>query len=215
MVTFDGTTSEDKTLNAVDELRHVVDANSVSSMSAMVLDTKNLSDQEIFAYIGIAVLLCIVVLMIATNSYIVPFFLLGNIGIAILYNMGSNIFLGQISYITQAIAAILQLGVTTDFSIFLYHKYELAKKSEKDKKRAMSSAIQETFKSVIGSSLTTFAGFLALCTMDLTLGTDIGIVMAKGVLFGLICVLTIFPALLLTFDTVSYTHLTLPTTSRV
>lgn len=200
MVAFDGTTSEDKTLNAVDELRHVVDANSVSSMSAMVLDTKNLSDQEIFAYIGIAVLLCIVVLMIATNSYIVPFFLLGNIGIAILYNMGSNIFLGQISYITQAIAAILQLGVTTDFSIFLYHKYELAKKSEKDKKRAMSSAIQETFKSVIGSSLTTFAGFLALCTMDLTLGTDIGIVMAKGVLFGLVCVLTIFPALLLTFD---------------
>lgn len=201
MVTFKGSTSEDQTLEAVSKLRETVkDASSVSSMTSMVLDTKNLSDQEIFAYIAIAVVLCIIVLMIATNSYLVPFFLLGNIGIAILYNMGSNIFLGQISYITQAIAAILQLGVTTDFSIFLYNKYEMSKKNSKNNREAMSIAIQETFKSVIGSSLTTFAGFLALCTMDLTLGTDIGIVMAKGVLFGLICVLTIFPALLLTFD---------------
>ncbi len=201
MVTFKGSTSEDQTLEAVSKLRETVkDASSVSSMTSMVLDTKNLSDQEIFAYIAIAVVLCIIVLMIATNSYLVPFFLLGNIGIAILYNMGSNIFLGQISYITQAIAAILQLGVTTDFSIFLYNKYEMSKKNSKNNREAMSIAIQETFKSVIGSSLTTFAGFLALCTMDLTLGTDIGIVMAKGVLFGLICVLTIFPAFLLTFD---------------
>ncbi len=201
MVTFKGSTSEDQTLEAVSKLRETVkDASSVSSMTSMVLDTKNLSDQEIFAYIAIAVVLCIIVLMIATNSYLVPFFLLANIGIAILYNMGSNIFLGQISYITQAIAAILQLGVTTDFSIFLYNKYEMSKKNSKNNREAMSIAIQETFKSVIGSSLTTFAGFLALCTMDLTLGTDIGIVMAKGVLFGLICVLTIFPAFLLTFD---------------
>ena len=201
MVTFKGSTSEDQTLEAVSKLRETVkDASSVSSMTSMVLDTKNLSDQEIFAYIAIAVVLCIIVLMIATNSSLVPFFLLGNIGIAILYNMGSNIFLGQISYITQAIAAILQLGVTTDFSIFLYNKYEMSKKNSKNNREAMSIAIQETFKSVIGSSLTTFAGFLALCTMDLTLGTDIGIVMAKGVLFGLICVLTIFPAFLLTFD---------------
>lgn len=114
--------------------------------------------------------------------------------------MGTNIFLGQISYITKAITAILQLGVTTDFSIFLYHKYEQAKKKEKNNKNAMEVAIRETFTSVIGSSLTTFAGFLALCTMDLTLGIDIGIVMAKGVAFGLICVLTLFPALLLVFD---------------
>ena len=114
--------------------------------------------------------------------------------------MGTNIFLGQISYITKAISAVLQLGVTTDFSIFLYHKYEQAKEKEKDNRKAMAIAIQDTFKSVIGSSLTTFAGFLALCTMDLTLGTDIGLVMAKGVLFGLLNVLTVFPSLILTFE---------------
>ena len=121
-----------------------------------------------------------------TDSYIVPIFLLGNIGMAILYNLGSNIMLGEISYITKAITAVLQLGVTTDFSIFLYHKYEDLKKTNKDKKEAMELAINDTFKSVIGSSLTTIAGFLALCSMDLTLGKDIGLVMAKGVLFGLL-----------------------------
>ena len=136
----------------------------------------------------------------APISYPVPFFLLINIGLAIIYNLGSNIFLGQISYITKAITAILQLGVTTDFSIFLYHKYQYAKKENKDNKKAMALAIRETFTSVLGSSLTTFAGFLALCTMELTLGVDIGVVMAKGVAFGLICVLTIFPSLLLLFD---------------
>lgn len=201
MVTFDGTTSEDKTIEAVRNLREIVDDESkVSSMTSMVIDTMDLSSKEIFAYVIIAVIFCLVVLTVATDSYIIPVLLLLNIGIAILYNMGSNIFLGQISYITKAITAILQLGVTTDFSIFLYHKYEQAKEKNKDKKEAMALAIRETFKSVIGSSLTTFAGFLALCTMDLTLGTDIGIVMAKGVLFGLICVLTLFPSLLLVFD---------------
>ena len=114
--------------------------------------------------------------------------------------MGTNIIFGEISYITKAISAVLQLGVTTDFSIFLYHKYEQAKEENSDKKKAMQIAISETFKSVIGSSLTTIAGFLALCSMDLTLGKDIGLVMAKGVFFGLVCVLTLFPALLLALD---------------
>ncbi len=201
LVTFSGSISAESTMKAVEDLREIVgDASNVSGMTAMVLDTRNLSEQEIFAYVVIAVILCIIVLMIATNSYLVPFFLLGNIGFAILYNMGTNIFLGQISYITKAITAVLQLGVTMDFSIFLYHKYEQAKEKEKDKKKAMQQAIESTFKSVIGSSLTTIAGFLALCFMDLTLGTDIGVVMAKGVLCGLISVLTLFPALLLVFD---------------
>lgn len=201
LVTFEGSTSEEKTMNAVSDLREVLkDATKVSGMTAMVLDTRDLSSQEIFAYVIIAVILCIIVLMIATNSYLVPFFLLGNIGCAILYNMGTNIFLGEISYITKAITAVLQLGVTMDFSIFLYHKYEQAREKEKDKRKAMQSAITDTFRSVIGSSLTTIAGFLALCFMDLTLGTDIGLVMAKGVLCGLISVLTLFPALLLVFD---------------
>lgn len=201
MVTFKGSMSDDKTVSAVRELRTVVgDANKVSSMTSMIIDTMDISDQEFLIYVAISVLLCIIVLVVATNSYAVPFLLLANIGVAILYNLGSNIFLGQISYITKAITAILQLGVTTDFSIFLYHKYEQAKDKENDNKKAMSIAISETFKSVVGSSLTTFVGFLALCTMDLTLGTDIGIVMSKGVTFGLVCVLTLFPALLLTFD---------------
>lgn len=203
MVTFDGSTSEDVTLNAVRELRETVDdASLVSSMTSMVIDTMDLSNQEVTMYVAIAIILCLVVLTVTTDSYIVPILLLTNIGLAIVYNLGTNIFLGQISYITKAITAILQLGVTTDFSIFLYHKYEQAKFSIKNisKEAAMSEAIKETFISVIGSSLTTFAGFLALCTMDLTLGTDIGIVMAKGVVFGLLCVLTVFPALLLVFD---------------
>ena len=203
MVTFDGGASEDVTIEAVRTLREVVgDATKVSSMTSMVIDTMDLSNKEIFAYVTIAVILCLTVLFIATDSYIIPFFLLGNIGFAIIYNMGTNIFLGQISYITQAITAVLQLGVTMDFSIFLYHKYEQAKmdNTKMPKAEAMASAIVATFQSVLGSSLTTFAGFLALCTMDLTLGTDIGIVMAKGVLWGLVCVLTLFPALLMVGD---------------
>ncbi len=201
MVTLKDSISADSTIKAVEELRDTIDhANSVSSMTSMIIDTRNLSNKEMIAYVAIAVALCFIILTIATDSYLVPLLLLGNIGVAIIYNMGTNIFLGQISYITKAITAILQLGVTTDFSIFLYHKYQQSKQTESDNKKAMEKAIRETFTSVIGSSLTTFAGFLALCTMDLTLGIDIGIVMAKGVAFGLICVLTLFPALLLVFD---------------
>ena len=201
VVTFKESTSDEGTIEAVRELRKITkDPSKVSGMTAMVVDTMELSDQEITAYVLIAVVLCFIVLIFASDSYIVPIFLLGNIGMAILYNLGSNIMLGEISYITKAITAVLQLGVTTDFSIFLYHKYEDLKKTNKDKKKAMELAINDTFKSVIGSSLTTIAGFLALCSMDLTLGKDIGLVMAKGVLFGLLCVLIIFPSLLLLFD---------------
>ena len=201
VVTFQNGTSDETTIEAVKELRDISKhPEKVSGMTAMVLDTMDLSEQEIAMYIIIAVALCFIVLTLSTDSYLIPVFLLTNIGVAIIYNLGSNIMLRDISYITKAITAVLQLGVTTDFSIFLYHKYEQNKTKEKDNQKAMSKAINDTFKSVIGSSLTTIAGFLALCFMDLTLGKDIGIVMAKGVLFGFICVLTLFPALLLLFD---------------
>ena len=201
LITFADSTSSDETLSAVETIRNMTDdSTKIGGMTAMVLDTMNLSNQEIVAYIIIAVMLCMIVLMLALDSYFASVLLLANIGVAILYNMGTNIFLGEISYITKAISAVLQLGVTTDFSIFLYHKFESAKKKEKDKEKAMSNAISETLVSVLGSSLTTIAGFLALCTMNLTLGRDIGIVMAKGVLMGLICVVTLFPSLILFFD---------------
>jgi hypothetical protein len=200
LVTFHTAISDETTTNAIETLRNMVAEDSISGMSAMVLDTANISKSEMSIYILLSVLFCFIVLIISTDSYLIPIFLLGNIGFAILYNMGSNIFLGQISYITEAITAVLQLGVTMDFSIFLYHKYEQNKKTQQDKKKAMTEAIKETFHSVIGSSFTTIAGFLALCAMSLALGSDIGLVMAKGVVCGLICVLTLFPALLLVFD---------------
>ena len=201
LITFNNSTSDDVTLAALEEMRSITDDSvRIGGMSAMVLDTKELFNSQMLLYIVIAVICCLIILTISLDSYLVPVLLLLNIGIAIIYNMGSNIFLGNICYITKAIAAVLQLGVTTDFSIFLYHKYEAAKKKEKDNDKAMSKAIHETLVSVLGSSLTTIAGFLALCTMQLTLGTDIGIVMAKGVMFGLLCVVVLFPALLLVFD---------------
>ena len=172
----------------------------IGGMSASTLDTSIVADSEIITYVIVAVILVLIVLMASLDSYVVPFLLLGNIGLAILYNMGSNIFLGQISYITKAIAAVLQLGVTTDFSIFLYHKYEQAKLKVKTNDEAMTLAIGDTLVSIAGSSLTTIAGFLALCTMQLTLGSDIGIVMAKGVFIGVLSTVTIFPAFLLVFD---------------
>ncbi len=201
LVTFEDSTSADRTLAAVEEMRNITDDSvKIGGMSAMVLDTKELFNSQMTLYVVVAVICCIIVLMVSLDSYFVPFLLIGNIGLAILYNMGSNIMFGEICYITKAIAAVLQLGVTTDFSIFLYHKYEKAKEKYKDKNKAMSEAIGETLVSVLGSSLTTIAGFLALCTMQLTLGVDIGLVMAKGVVFGLLCVITVFPALLLVFD---------------
>ncbi len=203
MVTLSDSTSSDVTLSAIEDIRKIVgDANQVSSMSAMVLDTRDLSNKEIIAYVIIAVLFVILILTFATDSYITPLLLLSNIGLAILYNMGSNIMFGEISYITKAISAVLQLGVTMDFSIFLYDKYRYLKSKGKTPVDAIDEAIQETFNSVTGSSLTTIAGFLSLCGMSLTLGKDIGLVMAKGVLMGLICVLTILPSLLIIFDKV-------------
>ena len=201
LVTFKEGISSDKTLETIEILRSMTDKQcKISGMSATVLDTRDLSNSEVVIYVAIAVVLCFIILQLALDSYVAPVFLLLNIGIAILYNMGTNIFLGEISYITKAISAVLQLGVTMDFAIFLYHSYIAEEEKTQDKEEAMAQAISKTFVSVIGSSLTTIAGFLALCSMNLTLGKDIGLVMAKGVLFGLICVVTVLPALILTFD---------------
>lgn len=201
LITFENSTSDERTLDAVQKMRDITDDSvKIGGMSAMVLDTKELFNSQMFLYIVVAVICCLIVLMISLDSYLVPVLLLLNIGFAILYNMGTNIIFGDVCYITKAIAAVLQLGVTTDFSIFLYHKYESAKEKEKNLGKAMNIAIKETLTSVFGSSLTTIAGFLALCTMQLTLGKDIGIVMAKGVVLGVICVIILFPALLLLFD---------------
>ena len=200
LITFKTGTSDEETANGVKAIKELSKNIKVGGMSAMSLDMRRLVESQTFTYVLLAVLCCLTVLMISLDSYIVPLLLLANIGISILFNMGTNVFLGEISYITKAIAAVLQLGVTTDFSIFLYHKYEAAKKNKKTNDEAMKEAINETMTSVIGSSLTTIAGFLALCSMKFGLGKDIGIVMAKGVVFGVITVLTVYPSILLLFD---------------
>lgn len=201
LATFKDSISDEETLNTVEEIRKVTDGQcKIGGMTATTLDTKEVSNSEVIVYIVIAVILCLVILEIALDSYLIPVLLLGNIGIAILYNMGSNILLGQISYITKAISAVLQLGVTMDFAIFLYHSYKAEKEETNNNDEAMSKAITSTLVSVLGSATTTIAGFLALCSMNLTLGRDIGLVMAKGVLIGLICAVTILPAAILMFD---------------
>ena len=200
LITFSTGTSDEETMNAVDEITKMSSNIKVGGMSAMSLDMKRLVESQMLVYIAVAVVFCLIVLFLSLDSYVVPLILLGNIGVAILFNMGTNIIFGDISYITKAIAAVLQLGVTTDFSIFLYHKYEAAKKKYKTNDEAMADAIRETMVSVIGSSLTTIAGFLALCSMRFGLGKDIGLVMAKGVVFGVITVLTLYPSLILIFD---------------
>ena len=203
LVTFKTGMAAGGTLDAIDDLRDIVgDSCKVSGISATSDDIRILLDQEMSVYVVVASIFCIIVLMIALDSYGVPLIILGGIGIAILYNMGTNIVLGQISYITKAIATVLQLGVTMDFSIFLYHSYQRQKEILGDKNKAMATAIKETLVSIVGSSTTTIAGFLALCTMSLTLGTDIGLVMAKGVLIGVITTVTLLPSLLLAFDKV-------------
>ncbi len=201
MVTFKDGISDDNTIEAIQKIRNITDERcKVSGMSAILLDTENIFNQEFFIYVVIAVILCLIVLELTLDSYAAPVFLLLNIGFAILYNMGTNIFLGEISYITKAIASVLQLGVTTDFAIFLYHSFMHEKESGKDNEKAMADAISTTLGSVFGSSITTVAGFLALCGMNLALGADIGIVMAKGVIFGVICVVTVLPAMILCFN---------------
>ncbi len=198
LVTFSDSTIA---IEAIKEMRDLTDIDvKIGGMSASTLDTSVIADSEIMIYVIVAVALVLLILMLSLDSYIIPILLLGNIGIAILYNMGTNYFLGEISYITKAIAAVLQLGVTTDFSIFLYHKYKRAKEEKETKELAMIEAVGDTLVSVAGSSLTTVAGFLALCTMQLTLGNDIGIVMAKGVVLGVITTITVFPAFLLVCD---------------
>lgn len=198
LVTFENSTVA---IDAIKEMREIVDDSvKIGGMSASTLDTSIVADQEIITYIIVAVALVLLVLMISLDSYLAPILLLLNIGIAILYNMGTNLIFGEISYITKAIAAVLQLGVTTDFSIFLYHKYNYAKTTAESKEAAMVQAVGDTLVSITGSALTTVAGFLALCTMQLTLGSDIGLVMAKGVIIGVLSTVILFPALLLVFD---------------
>ena len=201
MVTFKEGISADETMESIEKMRTLADERvKISGTSSIILDVKNLSESEIIPYVIIAVILCLIILEVTLDSFVAPIFLLLNIGFAVLYNMGTNIFLGEISFITKAIAAVLQLGVTTDFAIFLYHSYMQQKENGKTSKEAMANAITTTIGSVFGSSITTIAGFLALCGMELSLGTDIGLVMAKGVLFGVISVVTILPAMILCFD---------------
>lgn len=199
---FDNTTSSDESMQAISKMRSIVDKQTfISGMSGIVTDIKNISLEEMPVYVVIAALLSLVVLCLTMDSLLVPVLFLLSIGFAIVYNLGSNIFLGEISYITKALTAILQLGVTMDYSIFLLNSYEDNKKRfPDDRVRAMSHAISNTFKSVVGSSITTIAGFAALCFMTFALGRDIGIVMAKGVVIGVICCVTFLPALILQFD---------------
>lgn len=201
LVTFKDGISEDTTMETVEKLREISNENcKISGMTATVLDTRNLSDSEVIIYVMIAVALCLIILQLALDSYLAPVLMLLNIGMAVLYNMGTNALLGQTSYITKAISAVLQLGVTMDFAIFLYHSYKAEKEKVSNNDEAMATAIAKTLVSVLGSSLTTIAGFLALCSMNLTLGKDIGLVMAKGVLIGVITAVTTLPAMLLVFD---------------
>ncbi len=202
LVLFDNTTSSDEAMEALTEMRKISNEQCfLSGMTGIVTDIKNLALSEMPAYVVIAALLCFVVLELFTDSFLVPLFFLLSIGISILYNMGSNIFLGEISYITQALTAVLQLGVTMDYSIFLLSSYEENKvRFPEDKERAMGHAIANTFKSIVGSSVTTIAGFAALCFMTFALGRDLGIVSAKGVVIGVICCVTVLPAMILIFD---------------
>ncbi|WP_418462392.1 efflux RND transporter permease subunit [Frisingicoccus sp.] len=199
---FDGTTSADSTMDAIGEIREITNNQCyLSGMSSVVTDIKNLSDKEVPVYALIAVLLSCIVLALSMDSWIIPLFFMLSIGMAIIYNLGTNIFLGEISYITKALSAVLQLGVTMDYSIFLWHSYkENQQRFPGDKERAMAHAISNTFSSVVGSSVTTVAGFIALCFMSFTLGRDMGVVMAKGVIFGVISCVTILPAFILIFD---------------
>jgi len=201
---FEDSTSADSTMDAIHEIRSVTNKQCyLSSMSAVVTDIKDLSEKETPIYVLIAVILTCIVLSVFMDCWVLPIFFMLSIGMAIVYNMGTNYFLGEISYITKALSAVLQLGVTMDYSIFLWHSYqENQQHYDGDKERAMAHAIANTFSSVVGSSVTTVAGFIALCFMSFTLGRDLGIVMAKGVICGVISCVTILPSLLLVFDKV-------------
>ncbi|MDD7401197.1 MAG: MMPL family transporter [Eubacteriales bacterium] len=199
-VFFDSTTSDEKTLEAVAQIRAIGNENThVSSLSSLVLDLKNLCEEEEAKYVAVAVVFSLIAMMLLLDSYAAPFFFLICIGMAILYNLGSNIIFGEISYITKAIAAVLQLGVTMDYSIFLWHSYIEHKDLGLDDEAAMAQAVNNTLVSITGSAITTVAGFLALCFMSYTMGKDLGLVMAKGVVLGVLSAISILPALLLQF----------------
>ncbi len=201
-VFFDDTTSADGTLDAVEEMRNITSKQCfISGMSAITLDMKKLTQSETLIYAVIAVILTSIVLMITMDSFLIPVFFMLSIGFAVVWNLGSNIVLGEISFITQALAMVLQLGVTMDYSIFLWHSYkEQQKYFPDDRQEAMAHAIAATITSVVGSSFTTVAGFLAMCFMTFTLGLDLGIVMAKGVVCGVIACVTVLPSMILMFD---------------
>lgn len=201
LVTFyDTGISDEHTLNAVDQIRKMSNKDTyVAGMTSMVLDLKNIAETEEIKYVAVAVALSLLVMMLLLDSYVAPFLFLLSIGLAILYNMGSNIMFGEISYITKAIAAVLQLGVTMDYSIFLWHSYMEKLDNGIEPKPAMADAINATLISVTGSSVTTIAGFLALCFMTYKMGMDLGLVMAKGVVFGVVCSVTVLPVLILFF----------------
>ena len=200
-VFFDTSTSSDITMDAIREIRQIAGKQCfVSGMSALVTDLKDLCEKEEPIYVGIAVLLACVAMLVFLDSWLVPFVFLASIGMMILLNLGTNYFMGEISYITKALSAVLQLAVTMDYSIFLWHSYNEQRTRCDDNKAAMAVAIKETLASVVGSSITTVAGFIALCFMSFTMGRDLGIVMAKGVLLGVLGCVTVLPALILVFD---------------
>ena len=200
-VFFDTSTSADATMDAIREVRSAVGKQCfVTGMSALVTDLKDLCEEEEPVYVTLAVVCACAAMMLLLDSWLVPFVFLASIGMSILMNLGSNWFLGEISYITKALAAVLQLAVTMDYSIFLWHSYNEKRASTDDKYEAMAQAIHDTFVSVLGSSITTIAGFIALCFMTFTMGRDLGIVMAKGVLLGVIGCVTILPSLILLLD---------------
>ena len=195
------TDASESTEKAIEEIRKITGKQAfLSGVAGVIKDTKDLADKETPIYVLIAVILSIIVLSLTMESFIIPIIFMLSIGVAIIYNMGTNIVFGNISYITKALSAVLQLGVTMDYSIFLLHRYDEERKNQLNKIDAMSVAIEKTISSITGSSLTTIAGFLALCIMDLALGKDIGLVMAKGVLFGVICTVTVLPSMILVFD---------------
>lgn len=201
IIKFNESPSSENTQQAITDIRKLTNKQCfLSGMSAIVKDTKDLADKETPFYVLLAVVFSVIVLSLTMKSVIIPFIFLAAIGLAILYNFGTNIFFGQISYVTKALAAVLQLGVTMDYSIFLLHRYDEEREKLEDKNEAMADAIANTIVSITGSSLTTIAGFLALCVMTLALGKDIGIVMAKGVMLGVISTVTVLPALILIFD---------------
>ena len=201
MLFFDTTTSADETMEAIEQIRTLGGEQAfLSGMSAIVTDTKNLVEEELVPYVLIAVALSFLVLAITMDSFLIPILFLLSIGMAIIYNLGSNIIKGEISFITMALAAVLQLGVTMDYSIFLWGSYKEEKENYSDHKEAMAHAIAMTITSVVGSSLTTVAGFIALCFMTFTLGLDLGVVMAKGVVLGVIACVTILPSMILVLD---------------